>query len=491
MLIDFINLDKAYVKRFGLLGFIRKSWHLVESSPFIEGWHIGAICERLEAVHYGEIKDLVINIPPGCMKSLSVSVFFPSWEWILSPEKRWICSSYSSRLVYRDARKCKSIIASKWFQNRWGDQCAIDKSGDVADTASEFWTTAGGLRFATTIKGEGTGWHAHRILCDDPLKPRLADATKVALEDVINWWKGTMSTRRINQDASRVVIMQRLHENDLAGYCIERGYHHLCLPMRYRTNHPFLYTGDIRTKEGELLWPEHKTEESVKEEEIDLGPIGRASQHDQLPTPAEGGVFKLEWLENYWTELPKTDLTWCQSWDHSLGTIDDGGSYVAGHVYAMDSKGRKYLIDRVRRRMTYPEMRASVRMMKESHPEAERKYFEKRACGLAVKQDLEKEMTGIVMVGADASTGGKLVRAHAVTGILESGDFLLPHPTDAILRGRFYKCPWVEEFKQIIMRFKGADGDESDDVDAMSQALTQMNNSVVSRFAKMKRMTEV
>src|ERR1035438_3593256 len=106
--------------------FVRQAWAVVEpSTPFVPGWHIDAIVEHLEAISHGQIRNLLINIPPRHMKSLLVAVFWPAWEWIRWPERRWLFSSYGAQLSIRDSVKCRRLIESTWYQRLWGNTYAL------------------------------------------------------------------------------------------------------------------------------------------------------------------------------------------------------------------------------------------------------------------------------------------------------------------------------------------------------------------------------
>src|SRR5215475_4401056 len=113
------EVDRELAGR-SLSEFVRQAWVVVEpATPFVPGWHIDAIIEHLEAVSRGKIRNLLINVPPRHMKSLLVSVFWPAWEWISWPARRWLYSSYAASLSMRDSVKCRRLIESPWYQERW------------------------------------------------------------------------------------------------------------------------------------------------------------------------------------------------------------------------------------------------------------------------------------------------------------------------------------------------------------------------------------
>lgn len=280
--------------------YIEPAWEIVEPvTPFVPGMHIDAICEHLQAISDGEIKNLIINVPPRHMKSLLTCVLWPTWEWTIRPEMRYLCMSYADALAIRDSLKCRRIIRSAWYQRLWGN--VFQLTGDQ-NAKTRFENDRTGFRIAAGVGGLGTGEGGNRIVVDDPIK--AADArSDTMLQNVIDWWDGTMSTRRNSQDSARVIIMQRLHERDLTGHILSKmaeggtHYEHLCLPAEYEPRKFISAIGwqDPRTEPGELLWPELNPREYVEELKRELGEYGAAGQLQQRPTPEGGGIFKKEW----------------------------------------------------------------------------------------------------------------------------------------------------------------------------------------------------
>jgi hypothetical protein len=211
---------------------MRQAWVIVEpSTPFVPGWHIDCIVEHLEAVTRGQIRNLIINVPPRHMKSLLVSVFWPAWEWIRWPERRWLYASYSAQLSIRDSVKCRRLIESPWYRSRWADRFALTSD---QNTKGRFDNDRSGYRIATSVGGSATGEGGDRIVCDDPnnVNEVESDSVRKATND---WFDVVMSTR-VNdpKTTAKVVVMQRCHEQDLSGHLLEQGgWEHLCLPAEY------------------------------------------------------------------------------------------------------------------------------------------------------------------------------------------------------------------------------------------------------------------
>lgn len=304
---DIIQIERELCSRH-LIDFIPAAWHVLEpGTVYKPNWHIDAICEHLEAITRGELRFLVINMPPRTMKSLSVSVCWQVWDWIKRPWTRWIFASYGQHLSTRDTVKARRIIQSPWYQQRWGDKYQL--AGDV-NLKTHFENTHMGFRIATSPDGIATGEGGHIQVIDDPHNVKEAESDAVR-EGTLQWLTEVMPTRFNDQTTgAQVIVQQRVHDRDCAGLMLrEHGYEHLCLPMRYERSRlvPQLPDGtpnkdyvpptslnwsDPRTEEGELLWESHMPIEAVDRVEGVLGPYATAGQFQQRPTPRGGGMFK-------------------------------------------------------------------------------------------------------------------------------------------------------------------------------------------------------
>lgn len=460
------NLLISAQRELGLRGtlhdFVMMAWHVVEpGQQFQDNWHIRAICDHLEAVLRGTTRSLVINVPPGHMKSLLTCVFFPAWAWIRQPGHRFGFASFDSELTSRDARKSLQLMQSEWYQERWADAFQLPR--ELAVTS--YTNSAGGLRFSTSIKGKLTGRHFDTFIVDDPIKPQ--EVNKKAISEVAEWWHGTAQTRfRDPKTKRRVIIMQRLHEDDLAGIAIKDGFTALRFPMRYETASPD--PSDPRTEDGQLLWPERVPEETAAELEKELGSQNAAAQLQQRPVPAGGLVFKAEWLREWvkpgastvpgtkhWTSLPDRFDLEIQSWDLAFkGT--NTSDFVVGQVWGR-RKGEFFLLWQVKGRWDFPATIAQIRLLSSSWPKTITKLVEDKANGPAVISSLEKEIAGLLAVNPE---GGKEARANAVAPLYEAGNVYYPSSDVA---------PWVAEHRDNLLLFPVAKYD--DEVDAATQAL--------------------
>lgn len=442
-----------------LAAFAGQAWHVVEpATNYVHGWHIDAICEHLEAVTRGEIRNLVINIPPRHMKSLLVSVFWPTWEWATHPERRWLFSSYAASLSIRDSLKSRRIIESPWYRRHWGHVVELTTDQNVK---ARYDNTATGYRIATSVGGAATGEGGDRVVCDDPHSAQDADSDAVRAS-TLSWWDEVMSTRRNDPKAgSRVIVMQRLHADDLTGHVLAQGgYEHLCLPAEYEPNVTIdtsLGRPDSRTRDGELLWPERFGHDELADLKLRLGSYASAGQLQQRPSPAEGGAVNRGWWRTYAVPPARCDRV-IQSWDMAFKDLDTS-DYVVGQVWGRVG-AECYLLDQVRGRMDFPTTQRAVRALKAKWPATGALLVEDKANGTAIIASLRKDVPGLIAVNPE---GGKQSRISAVAPFIEAGNVYLPEPEAA---------PWVGDYIEEHAQFPN--GAHDDQVDATSQALLRL-----------------
>lgn len=293
-----------------LIEFSEYIWPVVEPAiPFVRGWVLDAIAEHLEAIAFGQIRRLLINVPPGFTKSLMTDVFFPAWLWgpLNRPHMRFLCAAYSEHLTVRDNMRCRSIIVSDRYQNLWKDRFKVSTD---QFTKIKFANDKTGWKLATSVGGIGTGERADIVIVDDPNNPMEMESE--AVRDTTKMWFTEVLPDRLNNQAlsSIIVIQQRTHEEDVSGIALTRemGYTHLMIPMRHdRTRHCVTVLGvdetgeevkwaDPREEEGELAWPERFPANVCDELERDKGPYAWVGQYQQLPSPRGGSIVK----RDYW-----------------------------------------------------------------------------------------------------------------------------------------------------------------------------------------------
>lgn len=341
-----LALDKTDSEE-SLRSYLECAWHIVEPNrEFVPGWHIDATCEHLEAVSEGHITRLLINIPPGCMKSLTTNVFFPSWEWGPKgrPDLRYVGASYSEGLTVRDNRRTRNIIQSDWYQQLWGDRFHLttDQNAKI-----RFDTNHTGFKIATSTGGLGTGERGDRFIIDDPHNVKDGES-EAKRRDTLLWFSEVVPTRLNDPEESAIiVIMQRVHEDDVSGLILERelGYTHLMLPMEFDPQRKCYIevTGfeDPRAEENELLWPERMPRQVVERDKRALGSYASAGQFQQRPSPRGGGMFQYDWFE--FVDAAPAGGVVVRAWDlagtkrkKSPWTVGVKGRYVDGVLYIED-----------------------------------------------------------------------------------------------------------------------------------------------------------
>ena len=478
--------------------YIPLAWPIIEPHrPYVPNWHLDVIADHLMACSEGHIQNLVINIPPRHMKSLTVSVFWPSWEWCTRPHIKGLFVSYSKQIVVRDAVKTRRILSSQWYQELWGHKFNMSTDQNVK---SHFENDQGGVRLVGSMDAGVTGEGGDRLVVDDPTKLEDAD-NQGALDHVQDFWDGVLSSR-INDPATgiRVVIMQRLNERDLTGHILskERDWVHLFLPTEYEASRrcvTFYFrnvytvyetkdkvTGevkvesktevepkefqDIRTKEGELLNPKRFGPKEVDTIKQRLGPWKYAGQQQQRPVPAGGGLFQRDWWQFY-LELPGVEqlqLDAAQSWDLSFKDLETS-SYVVGLIGARVGPNI-YILWRRRDRLNFPNALEAIRGASNLYPWVGPKLVEDKANGPAAISILTSEIPG--MIARPVPQGGILSLANAVSYLVAAGNVSLPGRFDDF--GNIVPAySWVEEFISECESFPR--GEFNDQVASLSHLL--------------------
>ena len=276
-----------------LAGFVREAWHVLEpTQPYRHNWHIDAICQHLEAVTEGRINRLLINVPPGASKSLLVSVLWPAWEW--GPRGlrslRYLTTSFNDGPVKRDTRKCRDLMLSEWFSALWPD-VVLNRTGETS-----FSNTSTGMREGVPF-GSLTSQRGDRLVIDDPHSTETAESAADRLATTRKFREGAQNRLNDQEASAIVVIMQRLHEEDVSGVIAKVGmdYVHLMLPMEFdpeRACETAIGFRDPRREEGELLDPSRFPRETVEKLKRDMGSYAYAGQYQQRPAPRSGGMFQ-------------------------------------------------------------------------------------------------------------------------------------------------------------------------------------------------------
>src|SRR5574337_31742 len=292
----------AELARRSLRTYLEWIWPMVEpSTRFIPGWHLDAICEHLEAVTRREIRHLLITVPPRHTKSLICSVAWPTWAWATDPALRFLFASYAADLSTEHAVLSRRVIESARYQAAFGHRVILMTDQNIK---THYENTARGYRISTSVGGSATGRGADHLVVDDPhnLEEISSEAKR---SDVIRWHDQVWSTRLNDPErGTRVIIMQRGHEQDLGAHLLTQGgYVHLNLPTEYEPTTWVSPIGwhDPRTEAGDLLNAQRFGPAAIADAKLRLGSYGYAAQHQQHPSPQEGGLIKRQWWRFYST----------------------------------------------------------------------------------------------------------------------------------------------------------------------------------------------
>lgn len=373
-----------------LSDFAALMWHILEPNrPLIRGYAWDAICAHLEAVHYGDIRHLLMNVPPGFSKSMLCNVFFTAWEWgpRHRPDLRTIGFSYAEKLTVRDNRRCRALIRSELYQELWGDQFFIVSEQDAK---VRFDTNHAGWKLASSVGGTGTGERGDRLMIDDPNNVKTVESD-VVRDDANKWFAEVTPTRINDPDKSAiVVIQQRTHENDVSGLILgsDLKYEHLCIPMEYEegrrcfTTVPrsysvlqevrkikieseplpkwidgdeevpekyekiwpkrMLYSQDWRTKEGQLAAPKRFSRRHLDEElkpalRLVGGSYAEAGQLQQSPSPRGGGLFQKQDFQILdQSEWPEGG-TWVRGYDLAASEGSEAAFSASAKIAVIDN----------------------------------------------------------------------------------------------------------------------------------------------------------
>lgn len=345
-----LDLDRADAEE-SLYEFLKTAWRIFDSAPWVDGWCIEAMAEHLQAIVDGQIKRLIINIPPRCNKSSIGSIVMPAWTWAQparshtsGPGVSFMYASFKDALALRDSINCRKVIESRWYQDRWGDRFQLS---DDQNTKSRFNNSEGGYRLVTSVESKGaTGDGANIIFLDDCNSTKEIESEAV-IASTTDWFDGTLGTRLNNPKLGAIVeIQQRVGEYDLTGHILEKkggDWVHLYLPMRYeKDRHCSTKIGwtDPRSEEGELLWPERFGEDEVKGLETWMGPWRAAGQLQQRPEPRGGGIIKREWWK-LWEEekFPYADYKiGCLDTAYTLKQMNDPSGMIVWGVFSQESQ---------------------------------------------------------------------------------------------------------------------------------------------------------
>lgn len=454
---DLLAIERELCRR-SLADFAKRAWHVLEpATPLKWGWALDAICAHLEAVTDGRINRLLMNVPPGTMKSLLTGVIWPAWEWGPRgvPQSRFLGTAHKQDLAVRDSMKCRRLIQSDWYQSLWPMPLVSDQNAKT-----KFENEATGFREAMAFTSM-TGSRGDRVVLDDPLSADDANSDAALRAAELTFTEALPS--RVNNDRSAiVVIMQRLHERDTSGIILDRKlpYVHLCLPMRFEPDRRCvtpIFT-DPRTQDGELLFPERFSEAQVTDLERTMGSYASAGQLQQRPSPRGGGMFRRDWFTV--VEAAPVGCKWVRGWDLAA-TANDNAAWTAGVKIGRAPDGRFYIADSRRIQGTAADAeRLIVNTASQDGVEVAGSLPQDPGqAGKAQAQYLIRQLAGF-SYRATPESGDKETRALPLAAQAEAGNVLL-------IRGE-----WNRDFLAELETFPM--GKFKDQVDAATRAFSEL-----------------
>jgi predicted phage terminase large subunit-like protein len=336
-----------------LAGFVREAWHVLEpNTPLVWSWHLDALCQHLEAITWGRMNRLLATVPPGSSKSLIVAVMWQAWEW--GPcglrSMRYLATAFNDGPVKRDTRKCRDLMLSEWYRALW-PEVVLTRTGETS-----FSNASTGTREGVAF-GSLTSQRGDRLIIDDPHSTETAESPAERQATTRKFREGALNRLNDQERSAIAVIMQRLHDEDVAGTILKlgMGFVHLCLPMEFepeRCCSTSIGFSDPRTEDGELLDPVRFPRDIVEALKRDMGSYAWAGQYQQRPSPRQGGLFKRHWFDGKIIGAAPAGTVWVRHWDlaatkkitaaHTagvkLGRTPDG-RYVVGHVITTQDEG--------------------------------------------------------------------------------------------------------------------------------------------------------
>lgn len=442
-----------------LKDFMALAWQTLEpANPLIPNWHLDFLAEHLEACARGEINRLLINIPPGTSKSTLTSVIFPAWLWgpFGQPEMRILGASHEQGLAIRDSRKNRLLVESQWYQRLWPTQILSDQNEKMY-----FENKSYGFRQATAVASM-TGRRGDFVILDDPQSPEKA-YSPLSRQTTIRVFTETLPSRLRNPEKSVIiVIMQRLHQEDISGYILQNdfGYEHVFLPMEFipeKRCQTSLGLKDPRKKEGDLLFPQRFSKKVVERDKKIMGAFAAAGQLQQSPIPRGGSLFKQEWF-GFFKEEPK--LISREIFADTAQKTSNVNDFSVFQLWGYTTN-QAFLLDQVRGKWEAPELLVQARAFWNKHSESKNGHLrsfrvEDKVSGTGLIQTLKRE--GIPTIGIPRSKD-KVTRAQDVAPLIESGLVFLPQ-----------NAPFLSNLMDELTNFPL--GKHDDQVDPFMDALT-------------------
>lgn len=465
--VEHIHEAQRELCRRSFVDFVRLAWPVIEpSTPYAHGKHVEVVCAVLEAVARGEIRRLVLNVPPGTMKSTLVGVMFPAWLWgpQKRPGERFVGVAHEQTLGIRDNLKCRRLIGSEWYQRLWGD--TVKLTSDQNEKLN-FENNQTGFRSVATPSNI-TGRRGSFVLIDDPLSASGANS-EAEREKVNLWFQESLPTRMNDPERSAIIlVMQRLHERDPTGFIEAQGWgwERVVLPMRFEADRASRF--DWRTEPGELLFPERFPEHVVAELETTLGTYATAGQLQQRPAPRTGGLFQREWFPIV-REVPAGTRRRVRAWDFAATAKNatNKPDWTAGVLMSRGQAG-DYLVEGVDRKQgSGKSVHGSVmsRAATDTTATTIRITQDPGQAGKAQAEQYIRDLAGYSVISKPAS-GDKATRATPFSVQAEAGNVAILQTGDPV------RDAWITPFLDELCLFPAAAHD--DQVDAAADAFNEL-----------------
>jgi len=434
-------------------------------TPFLNNWHFGLLCEYMQAAAKKQIKRLIINIPPRYIKSTICSVSFPAWILKENPSNKIIVGSCDRDLAGTHHINTRVVMNSEWYKRKFPE---VQFSKDQ-NTTRKFKTTEGGHRIGVSMGQNILGEGCNYLIIDDPHKPKNGNLEKALLNAQI--WFEQQAYSRLNDKKNDVIvlIMQRIHENDLSQYLLNKGGWEHCKIPGIEPARKIYSFGDFsyERQAGEVLHEARESLEDLEKSKVSMGSYAFEAQYQQNPAPVGGGVFKLKWFGRFSEEPAEPEFT-IQSWDTAVKTGDK-------HDYSVCTtwkvfKSKYYLVDVNRARLEYPDLKKrAINMANNFQPDMI--LLEDKASGQALIQDLKRE-TKLPVIAINP-TKDKNTRANAQSGKIEAGLVFLPT-----------YAPWLPDFENELTAFPN--GNFDDQIDSVTQFLEYITNKMQTSSANIR-----
>ena len=434
--------------------FLQKAYLIVDNSQeLILNWHLELIADKLQQCAKGELKRLIINLPPRNLKSQTVSVAFSAWLLGLDPKARIINICYSSDLAAKLSRDTKRLMISDIYKKVFPNTVLrADKQ-----TETLFETTANGFRYATSIGGTLTGIGGNYIIIDDPIKANDASSETVR-KSVNEWYNNTLVSRLDNkQEGVIIVVMQRLHLEDLTGHLLKQdGWDIVSLPAIATYDEEFKLSDGrlVGRKAGEALNPHLEPVKSLENLKATMSNFHFSAQYQQAPIPEKGSIIDFDKFQ-YYDNLPNCGEMF-QSWDIAFktGVQNDYTVCISARLF----NNKFYIIDVSRDKIDIANLPYEIVCMRQMH-QCNNVIIEATTSTELLIEEIKKYRINPIRYAPKAS---KIERAANISFALARGEILLPR-----------NARWLDDFRAEIVSFPN--GSHDDQVDALTQLVLSGN----------------